>query len=143
MTSMPASRSARAMIFAPRSCPSRPGLAITTRILRATAASLAAEGGAVRALGAVLPQPASAREHGERHEEDERDQDHREEDPLAAERRGDLGLPLPLRGVRDVLLDGDAVRHPRRDAPPSVRTRALQLDHEGLRPEVRALLRDE
>src|SRR5215472_12620660 len=31
MTSKPASRSARAMIFAPRSCPSRPGLA--TRIL--------------------------------------------------------------------------------------------------------------
>src|ERR671929_1611259 len=33
---MPASRSARAMIFAPRSCPSRPGFAITTRIFRAT-----------------------------------------------------------------------------------------------------------
>src|SRR5919204_1906977 len=31
---MPASRSALAMIFAPRSCPSRPGLAITTRIFR-------------------------------------------------------------------------------------------------------------
>src|ERR1700704_3179922 len=31
---MPASRSARAMIFAPRSCPSRPGLATTTRIFR-------------------------------------------------------------------------------------------------------------
>src|SRR3981081_3370938 len=30
---MPASRSARAMIFAPRSWPSRPGLATTTRIL--------------------------------------------------------------------------------------------------------------
>src|SRR5262249_39095639 len=29
---MPASRSARAMIFAPRSCPSSPGLATTTRI---------------------------------------------------------------------------------------------------------------
>src|SRR4051812_13422053 len=35
MTSMPASRSARAMTFAPRSCPSRPGLAMTTRIGRA------------------------------------------------------------------------------------------------------------
>src|SRR5207237_2226858 len=35
MTSMPASRRARAMIFAPRSCPSRPGFATTTRILRA------------------------------------------------------------------------------------------------------------
>src|SRR5712692_5960562 len=32
MTSMPASRSARAMIFAPRSWPSRPGFAISTRI---------------------------------------------------------------------------------------------------------------
>src|SRR5512132_638715 len=38
MTSMPASRSARAMIFAPRSWPSRPGLATTTRILRAVGA---------------------------------------------------------------------------------------------------------
>src|SRR5262249_37639497 len=37
MTSIPASRSARAMIFAPRSWPSRPGFAMTTRILRATA----------------------------------------------------------------------------------------------------------
>src|SRR5919112_3999567 len=34
MTSMPASRRARAMILAPRSCPSRPGLATTTRTLR-------------------------------------------------------------------------------------------------------------
>src|SRR5881227_2180830 len=37
MTSIPASRSARAMILAPRSCPSRPGLATTTRILRSEA----------------------------------------------------------------------------------------------------------
>src|SRR5215475_5726486 len=36
MTSMPASRSARAMIFAPRSWPSRPGFAMTTRIFPAT-----------------------------------------------------------------------------------------------------------
>src|SRR4029079_12630599 len=34
MASIPASRRARAMIFAPRSCPSSPGLATTTRILR-------------------------------------------------------------------------------------------------------------
>src|ERR687885_747625 len=34
ITSMPASRRARAMILAPRSWPSRPGLATTTRILR-------------------------------------------------------------------------------------------------------------
>src|SRR5579884_4079982 len=33
---MPASRSARAMIFAPRSCPSRPGFATTTLIFPAT-----------------------------------------------------------------------------------------------------------
>src|SRR2546428_5920700 len=32
MTSMPASRSARAITLAPRSCPSRPGLATNTRI---------------------------------------------------------------------------------------------------------------
>src|SRR5215831_6133740 len=38
MTSMPASRNARAMIFAPRSCPSRPGFAMTTLIFRATTA---------------------------------------------------------------------------------------------------------
>src|SRR2546423_1509709 len=37
MTSMPASRKARAMIFAPRSWPSRPGFAITTLIFRVTA----------------------------------------------------------------------------------------------------------
>src|SRR6516165_9194951 len=36
---MPASRSARAMILAPRSCPSRPGFATTTRILRSVAAA--------------------------------------------------------------------------------------------------------
>ena len=40
MTSIPASRSARAMIFAPRSCPSRPGFAMTTRILLAIATNL-------------------------------------------------------------------------------------------------------
>src|SRR5215203_6572462 len=34
MTSIPASRSARAITLAPRSWPSRPGLAMTTRILR-------------------------------------------------------------------------------------------------------------
>ena len=38
MTSMPASRSALAMIFAPRSWPSRPGFAITTRIVPGTSA---------------------------------------------------------------------------------------------------------
>src|SRR5438876_671344 len=37
MTSKPASRSARAMTLAPLSCPSRPGLATTTRYRRSTA----------------------------------------------------------------------------------------------------------
>src|SRR6516165_4637480 len=37
MTSTPASRSARATILAPRSCPSSPGLATRTRILRSAA----------------------------------------------------------------------------------------------------------
>src|SRR3954447_8390774 len=41
MTSMPASRRARAMILAPRSCPSKPGLATTTRIFALDAASTA------------------------------------------------------------------------------------------------------
>src|SRR4051794_27309896 len=40
MTSMPASRSARAMIFAPRSWPSRPGFATTTLSVRGIAGSL-------------------------------------------------------------------------------------------------------
>src|SRR3954454_24119031 len=44
---MPASRSARAMILAPRSCPSRPGFATTTRILRLPACEPAAEVSAV------------------------------------------------------------------------------------------------
>src|SRR6266511_3147634 len=38
MTSIPPSRRARATIFAPRSCPSSPGLATTTRILRSAMA---------------------------------------------------------------------------------------------------------
>src|SRR5207245_603294 len=38
MTSMPESRSARAMTLAPRSCPSRPGLAMSTRIGRSMVA---------------------------------------------------------------------------------------------------------
>src|SRR5829696_446181 len=40
MTSIPASRSALAMIFAPRSWPSRPGFAITTLIFRAMASAV-------------------------------------------------------------------------------------------------------
>src|SRR4051812_37894089 len=44
MTSIPASRSARAMIFAPRSCPSSPGLATTTRIRGLVTADTRARG---------------------------------------------------------------------------------------------------
>src|SRR5215204_5809584 len=51
MTSIPASRRARAMILAPRSCPSKPGLATTTRILRAVAASISAVSLEDRGLG--------------------------------------------------------------------------------------------
>src|SRR3978361_557293 len=55
MTSMPASRSARAMIFAPRSCPSRPGLATTTRILRLLEASIRPRGRPRRAHAGLHP----------------------------------------------------------------------------------------
>src|SRR4051812_30730994 len=56
MTSMPASRSARAMIFAPRSCPSRPGLATTTRIFRPPC-SLCAGLSAVPSIAGQLIRP--------------------------------------------------------------------------------------
>src|SRR5882672_3151862 len=39
MTSMPASRNARAITLAPRSCPSSPGLATSTRILASAIAN--------------------------------------------------------------------------------------------------------
>src|SRR3954466_9837325 len=68
---MPASRSARAMIFAPRSCPSRPGLATTTRILPLDAASTAgrdptrhAAAGTGRWSTAVCPRFAAYRDRG-------------------------------------------------------------------------------
>src|SRR5918997_659848 len=53
MTSIPASRSARAMIFAPRSWPSRPGLATTTRIFLVVGAA-----GIERARGFGAPRRA-------------------------------------------------------------------------------------
>src|SRR4029453_4477546 len=56
MTSMPASRRARAMIFAPRSWPSSPGLATTTRILRAVGL-----GAAMRPAGTPRGGPGRAR----------------------------------------------------------------------------------
>src|SRR4051795_3059808 len=52
---MPASRSARAMIFAPRSWPSRPGLATTTRILRVWVLFTAAADGMRRRFLSTSP----------------------------------------------------------------------------------------
>src|SRR5213078_910011 len=58
MTSIPASRSARAMIFAPRSWPSSPGLATTTRIFRVCVLfTAAADVMAPAAAGAAGAQP--------------------------------------------------------------------------------------
>src|SRR5919204_2549703 len=54
MTSIPASRSARAMILAPRSCPSRPGFATTTRMRRLSLAFMRAR--MVFATGRPAPQ---------------------------------------------------------------------------------------
>src|SRR2546421_643796 len=51
MTSMPASRRARAMTFAPRSCPSSPGLAITTLSLRILGPGIWGSGFGVRDSG--------------------------------------------------------------------------------------------
>src|SRR3954468_23594342 len=51
---MPASSSARAMILAPRSWPSRPGFATTTRILRLPACAPVAEVSAVPSTGPRL-----------------------------------------------------------------------------------------
>src|SRR4051794_9197359 len=59
MTSIPASRRARAMIFAPRSWPSSPGLAITTRILWAIGAAVY---GGARHRRWLLPRLAEPRQ---------------------------------------------------------------------------------
>src|SRR5436309_1624408 len=63
MTSIPASRSARAITFAPRSCPSSPGLATSTRILRPVVVvmgySLIARDCAARGAPPAPPAPAA------------------------------------------------------------------------------------
>src|SRR5258706_6590481 len=64
MTSMPASRNARAMTLAPRSWPSRPGLATRTRILGSGIGShltTVGAGSTVRALTTVAARGARAR----------------------------------------------------------------------------------
>src|SRR4051812_32833012 len=63
---MPASRRARAMIFAPRSCPSRPGLATTTRILRAVDGALLAASSAEASMGGGSVELRGQRAGGQR-----------------------------------------------------------------------------
>src|SRR4051812_10255139 len=60
MTSMPASRSARAMILAPRSWPSRPALAMTTRIFLAIACEYMAVRLTVIGCSPAWPNPGGA-----------------------------------------------------------------------------------
>src|SRR5262249_44017700 len=57
MTSIPASLSARAITFAPRSCPSSPTLAITTRVLRTIGAAVYGRAADRRWLLTCLPEP--------------------------------------------------------------------------------------
>src|SRR6266542_4905304 len=110
---IPASRSARAMIFAPRSCPSRPGLATTTRIFRATRGSL--DGRCLRSAPRALlrdevavPVEALLRHPLERREVDV---DHAEALPVAprplevVEQRPDE-VPLHRRSRLDGATDG-------------------------------------
>src|ERR671918_1982095 len=83
MTSMPASRRALAMIFAPRSWPSRPGLAITTRILAGTSAEYRGASERHRLLpGLAEPGQRALRVHGLR-----------ERDPFAARLRAGRARP--------------------------------------------------
>src|SRR5919202_212289 len=93
MTSMPASRSARAMIFAPRSWPSRPGFAITTRILRAMGgvSPLALGQCVVRAVGAHAAAPTADAEHDRQRQDQREDQADRQDEPDRSQAR------LPLR----------------------------------------------
>src|ERR1700691_2036114 len=65
MTSMPASRNARAIIFAPRSWPSRPGLATTTRILGPVGLDLSAAISDLDYEGVALTAPGADRRAAE------------------------------------------------------------------------------
>src|ERR1041384_6933106 len=102
---MPASRSARAMILAPRSCPSRPGLATTTRILRAVAASIRPGTLAGTRAGAAAPgkpggrgQPVASGNPFGAEAGEGRQQGHRECDQPAAEALEAQRLPVLLAG---------------------------------------------
>src|ERR671930_2554207 len=146
MTSIPASRRARAMIFAPRSWPSRPGLAITTRILRAMTevSPLPLGQRVVGAVGAHPPAPAADPEH----DRDEQDQPHddsdRQEEPYGAQPRlplGDLAQQRAAGGAarRRSLLAG---RGPVVDEPVPVLWSAdpVELDVEGEPADLRGRL---
>src|SRR5438093_10820096 len=100
------------MIFAPRSWPSRPGLAMTTLILRATPASLFA---AVFASVAALdrPRPAPRVERDEQGNDDhEAEQAAGDDEPQRAEpsvlagasRHGHLGRPRRRSGAAEHVL---------------------------------------
>src|SRR5688572_23325673 len=104
MTSMPASRSARAMIFAPRSCPSRPGLATTTRILRAMPETLDDE----RVAGEAMLARHAAQDRLHRVDAGR---------PVAAAVGGDVQLPAQALGGERAQDDvvADRVEHDRRD----------------------------
>src|SRR5207248_5778592 len=120
---MPASRRARAMIFAPRSWPSSPGLAITTRILRAMGGSLRSER-PIRPVDAPARPPAAKRQDdGHEHDQPEH-ASHDDEDPARAElgprvHRGPLER-APLRLREDLLPQWSPVA----DEPAVVRGRA-------------------
>src|SRR4051794_5195232 len=152
---MPASRSARAMIFAPRSCPSSPGLAMTTRIFRAIAGEYTS-GRAEPTSGVVAAVPARRppgtrvvpAEQTERKTDDQQDEDAdgNQDEALRkalARRRGDGGL----RGRRALRLRRRP--EPRRNpvvAQPSVRPGmgvAGDPDVERLTRHVRRVLRED
>src|ERR671926_544199 len=136
MTSIPASRSARAMIFAPRSWPSRPGFAITTRIFRATRVSLVTLFSAVAPLDRAGASP--------RQEKDRERDDHDQTEERAGNREPEWAQPAVRRGRRRGVLRrtlrlvrGRGLHRPehllgrhRVDEPAPV-ARALQLDREG------------
>src|SRR5881409_2991924 len=63
MTSMPASRSALATTRAPRSWPSSPGLAISTRILRDVPAAFITNVSPPRSIRSTAPRTARPLEH--------------------------------------------------------------------------------
>src|SRR5947207_747851 len=146
MTSMPASRNARAMIFAPRSCPSRPGFAITTRIVRAMPRGSLETTRAVALLDRAVAQPRAQREP-EGHEDREPEQRAGDDEPDRAERAAGR-LRLEPRRQRLGRLRGrrlgaeDVLRHHRVDEPAAV-AHALELDRVRDRALLRALLRME